>query len=188
MSSLKLPPQDLISIPLLEWSSLDAWTISEHLSTQFITPTFLVDGIGLNKVTVFGDLSLAHDDIITAECAKCSFIITNRWRSQLPKVICYSQWLKRGDPDWHVDRHGVLCWEFDLMWKKTILSVERSEGNSNTLTLASTWLVHSVQWLLYRHYYATTTGITAWPESWPSWKHGIKAASEQYEAACSHKR
>ncbi len=175
----RLLPQDLILIPLLEWEGDEAWRLAELVNKNLTHPVFRVDGKGLSQAAVRGELNLAHDGIVTDVVAECEFSFVKEWRVQMPKVTCFSPWIRKGG-DWHIYNDGSLCWEFDLMWRDKIAEVEKKEGSISVIQLAGAWIIHSAQWLLYRHHYAAIHGITTWPSNWPYWRHGPKAAGEQY--------
>ena len=163
--------------------------VARHLNSYNLLHT-----TNIQTVTICGELPLEHDSISTDVSARCRFTLNEKWRGVMPMVECNSPWVKRlvdepslypgfefGNPDWHINRNGSLCWEYLPHWRDEVLKTELKEGRTAVLLFAVTWMIHSVKWLLYRHHYATLNGIEKWPKDWEFWDHKGNAAEQEYE-------
>jgi hypothetical protein len=132
------------------------------------------------ELRVDGLLNLSHDSVSTSKTAWCAFYLRPEWIEEMPVVFCLEDWTIR-EIDWHMNEQGWVCYELPERWTDTMRTVAGQEGVACAAKFGAVWCLESVKWLLYRHYFASITGLRKWPASWPQWPHG-RRAQDVYEA------
>lgn len=131
-----------------------------------------------SAATLAGTVTLSHDGIGANTEATCWYFLHHDWVNVPPVVRCREPWVRKGDPDWHVSKEGVLCYDLDLRWQREVGTVMSEEGMRAASAFAAAWCVHHSKWLLLRHRFAYENNIRSWPKDWPAWKHGEQGRRE----------
>jgi len=160
------------------------WPMTQNLAYRLVEKLDAVSQVedsGKREIHVKGFLPLANEEFSTKKKALCAFDVDFQWLRRMPRVTCQESWVKQGQPDWHVDKNGGLCFEFTLHWMQELTAMIETYSIGPTADYAVAWLLNSSRSLLNRHLFAFRNGIQQWPRGWTFWPHGVEPATREYE-------
>lgn len=136
-----------------------------------------IAGNSKGSVLVRGIISLSHEEYVTEQTARCTFVIPARWRVAAPEVRCGDSFLTR-EIDWHVYpqplmertvQWSALCWVLSQEWMDSMEHLV-NHGVDIQAKWAAEFMTRNTKTLLYRHYLGRQLGLEKW--QWPEWSHG----------------
>ena len=175
--------QFLLHVPGVNTCDIPDWPIVQNFAYRIVEKldgcSKVVEGANPGRISITGVLPLHTEAFGTTAMARCMFNILPDWMIKIPEVTCFEPWLTRKPPEWHVDRDGRLCLEFDAHWEQELTEIIDLYTAGLAADYAVSWLLNSTRSLLDRHLFAFRNGITSWPGAWTFWAHGAEAAKHQ---------
>jgi hypothetical protein len=123
------------------------------------------------------DLPLGEKGLRLEGEAKCSVMVTDKWRTEPPKARCLSRWSQelqrmKNRTEWHFNADGSLCYVLDAEWTDTLAGSEQTSVDE-IAEVAAFFLTRNLRYLLSRQLVAYRNGFARWPAEWEQWRHGL---------------